>query len=270
MKFTKMHGCQNDFVIVNCFDERVDNPSETAIRVCDRRRGIGADGLILILPTEGADAFMQIYNADGSKDTMCGNGIRCVARYIYDHGLVSRDRKNFSIDTPAGLKHISLEAELISVDMGEPVITSELPEAITVNGRELKFFGIDTGTPHAVFFVEDNPALEKIFSWPDSKFASEGAYFETHERFPGRVTADFIETLSRGEVNMRVFERGCGETMACGTGATASVFAGFVAGKLGHEVLVHLRGGDLTVKVAEDDHCFLIGPALEIFSGEIF
>ena len=273
MRFTKMHGCKNDFVIVNCFDENVDKPSDVALKVCDRRDGIGADGLILILPVDGADAFMQIYNSDGSKDTMCGNGIRCVAKYLYDHGLISPDRREISVDTPVGVKKIALEirdgkAQIISVDMGQPVITSELPEQINVNGKSLRFFGIDTGTPHSIYFVQDNHEIANINSWADSDFAREGVYFENHERFPERTTSDFVEIISRDEINMRVFERGCGETMACGTGATASVYAGFLAGKLNREVLVHLKGGNLRIRVAEDNHCFLIGPAVEVFSGE--
>ncbi len=276
MRFTKMHGCKNDFVIVNCFDENVTNPGEIALKVCDRRDGIGADGLILILPVknpERADAFMQIYNSDGSPDTMCGNGIRCVAKYIYEHGLVSHDRREISVDTPVGVKKISLEVrdgkvQIISVDMGVPVVTSELPEQINVNNKQLRFFGIDTGTPHAIYFAQDNPEIASINSWAASDFSREGVYFENHERFPERTTSDFVEIISRDEISMRVFERGCGETMACGTGATASVYAGFLAGKLNREVLVHLRGGDLRIRVADDNHCFLIGSAVEVFSGE--
>ena len=275
MHFTKMHGCQNDFVVINCFNESISNPNELARKISDRRQGVGADGLILILPSDNADAFMQIYNSDGSQDTMCGNGIRCVAKYVYEHGIISHDRLKFSIETLAGVKAINLEVNnnkvsLISVDMGVPAITSELSENIIINNMSLNFYGIDTGTPHAIYFVEDNPEISDINSWADSDFAKTGVYFENNSRFPDKTTSDFVKIISRDEINMRVFERGCGETMACGTGATASVFAGVLAEKLNRDVLVHLRGGDLRIKLDDNNKCFLIGPAVEVFSGEIF
>ncbi|MBQ6737932.1 MAG: diaminopimelate epimerase [Synergistaceae bacterium] len=271
MKFTKMHGCLNDFVFVNCFEEKISNPNDLAKKISDRRSGVGADGLILVKPSENADAFMQIYNSDGSEDTMCGNGIRCMAKYVYDHGI-ARKNKIF-IDTPVGIKEIDVQTEdgkvkIASVDMGIPNLTSDVPEAIHVHDFNLKFVGVDTGTDHAVYFVEDNPDIKNIISWPDSEFAKEGTFFENHKRFPLRTTSDFIEIISRNEINMRVFERGCGETMACGTGATASVFAGVILGKLDNEVTVHLRGGDLKIKVDDNKKCFLIGSAVEVFSGE--
>ena len=271
MKFSKMHGCQNDFVVVNCFNEKISDANNLAFEICNRRSGVGADGLILVERSNNADAFMRIYNADGSEDTMCGNGIRCTAKFMYEHGIINKTET--SIETLSGVKNISLEisddkAKIISVNMGVPNITSELPEAIKVNGRNLKFYGIDTGTAHAVYFVEDNPEIFGINEWLASDFAKEGFYFENHERFPERTTSDFIEIISRDEINMRVFERGCGETMACGTGSTASAFAGVISGKLNREVLVHLQGGDLRIKVAHDNTCFLIGEAVEVFSGD--
>ena len=275
MQFTKMHGCQNDFVIINCFDQKINNPSELAQKISDRRQGVGADGLILILPSNNADAFMQIYNSDGSLDTMCGNGIRCMAKYIYDHGLISPERRKISIDTLAGVKAINLDvidnkAQIIHVDMGVPGFTSEQPEKINIDGMSLKFYGVDTGTPHAIYFVDDNPEINNINSWPDSEFAKKGVYFENNARFPDKTSSDFVEILSRNEINMRVFERGCGETMACGTGSTASVFAGVIANKLNRDVLVHLRGGDLRITVDDNNNCCLIGPAVEVFTGEFF
>ena len=276
MKFTKMHGCGNDYIYVNCFREKVDSPEALAIKISDRHFGIGSDGLILILPPkdDSSDAFMQLYNADGSKGSMCGNGIRCVAKYVYDHGLIPSDRTETFIDTPVGIKKISLDIRdgrviNASVDMGVAKLTSELPEEISVSGMKLNFVGVDVGTAHAVYFVEDNPELKNIFSWPDSEFASEGRKFETHSRFPDRVNTEFIEVISRDEIKMRVYERGSGETMACGTGATASAFAGFVSGKLSRDVLVHLRGGDLKIKIEDGDRCIMTGPAVEVFSGEI-
>ena len=273
LKFSKMHGCKNDFVIINCFDEKISNAKKLAFEICDRRSGIGADGLILVERSNKADVFMRIFNSDGSEDTMCGNGIRCTAKFIYEHGIINKNET--SIETLSGVKNISLEisnnkVKMISVNMGKPIITSETPEKIVVNNKKLKFYGIDTGTAHAVYFVEDNPEIFGINEWLDSDFAKEGFYFENHERFPERTTSDFIEIISRDEINMRVFERGCGETLACGTGATASVFAGVISGKLNRDVIVHLKGGDLRIKVDEDNTCFLIGEAVEVFEGEYF
>ncbi|MBQ7577734.1 MAG: diaminopimelate epimerase [Synergistaceae bacterium] len=273
MKFTKMHGCGNDYIYVDCFHEKINNPEQLAIKISDRHFGVGSDGLILIQPSKNADAFMQLYNADGSAGTMCGNGIRCTAKFIYDHGIISPDKRKTFIDTPAGVKEIALTVEngrvsSASVDMGKAQITSDLPENIIVHDMNLKFIGAYTGTEHAVYFIEDNPQLIDIFKWPDSKFAIEGDYFETHKRFPRRVNSEFIEIISRSEINMRVYERGSGETLACGTGATAAAFAGFKAGKLDSDVLIHLRGGDLQIKIFPDDKYLMTGPAVEVFTGE--
>ncbi|MBQ3654665.1 MAG: diaminopimelate epimerase [Synergistaceae bacterium] len=273
MKFTKMHGCGNDYVYVNCFEEKVSDPEKLSPIISDRHKGIGADGLILILPTPNADAFMQLYNADGSSDTMCGNGIRCVAKYVYDHGLVPKDKRTLRIDTPVGMHELELTVEngkvsSVCVDMGIGRATTRIPELITVHGTPLKYIGINVGNDHAVYFLDENPAIRDIHSWPDSKFAAEGDYFERHENFPNRINSEFIEVVSRREINMRVYERGSGETMACGTGSTASVFAGVISGRLDREVTVHLRGGDLVIRVDEDNRCFMTGPAVEVFSGE--
>ena len=172
MRFTKMQGCGNDYVYVNCFEEKISNPEELAKKISDRHFGVGADGLILILPpvNKESDAFMQLYNFDGSKASMCGNGIRCVAKYIYDHGIISKDRRETSIDTPAGIKKISLEIQnqkviAATVNMEQAKITSEIPEEIKINDKKLKFIGVNVGNPHAVYFLKDNPALKNIFSW---------------------------------------------------------------------------------------------------------
>lgn len=273
MKFTKMHGCGNDYVYVNCFEEKVNDPEKLAPIISDRHKGIGADGLILILPTPKADAFMQLYNADGSSDTMCGNGIRCVAKYVYDHGIIPANRRTLTIDTPVGMRELELTVEggkvqSVRVNMGKGTATTPIPDNITVHGMALKFVGINVGNDHAVYFTDENPALNGIHSWPDSKFAAEGVYFETHERFPNRVNSEFIEVISRREINMRVYERGSAETMACGTGSTASAFAGYVSGRLDNEVLVHLRGGDLVINIDSDNTCYMTGPAVEVFTGE--
>ena len=273
MKFTKMHGCGNDYVYVNCFQEKVTNPEKLSPIISDRHKGIGADGLILILPCENADAFMQLYNSDGSSDTMCGNGIRCVAKYVYDHGLVPANKKILKIDTPVGMHELELTVEngkvsSVCVDMGIGKATTQIPDDIVVHDMPLKFIGINVGNDHAVYFIDENPVLHGIHSWPDSKFAAEGDYFEKHERFPKRINSEFIAVISRKEINMRVYERGSGETMACGTGSTASAFAGVISGRLDNEVTVHLRGGDLVIRVDENNRCFMTGPAVEVFSGE--
>ena len=276
MNFTKMQGCGNDYVYLNCFEEKIFNPEELAKKISDRHFGIGSDGLILILPTPNADAFMQLYNSDGSKASMCGNGIRCVAKYIYDHGLIPKDRLETLIETPAGIKKILLEVknekvQFATVDMGEAKLTSDILEEIKIDEKKLKFVGVNVGNPHAVYFLEDNPEIKNIFSWPDSKFAIEGIKFENHPKFfPDRVNSEFIEIISRDEIKMRVFERGSGETMACGTGATAAAFAGFISGKLNSKVLVHLRGGDLKIEINNNNFCSMTGEAVEVFSGEIF
>ena len=273
MKFTKMHGCGNDYVYVNCFEEKVNDPANLSIKISDRHKGIGADGLILILPTPNADAFMQLYNSDGSSDTMCGNGIRCVAKYVYEHGIIPSDRRELTIDTPVGMRTLYLTVEngkvsSVRVNMGKGTATTSIPRDINVHGMALKYIGINVGNDHAVYFLDENPAISDIHSWPDSKFAAEGDYFERHTRFPNRINSEFIEVISRKEINMRVYERGSGETMACGTGSTASAFAGVITGRLDREVTVHLRGGDLVIRVDEDNRCYMTGPAVEVFSGE--
>ncbi len=273
VKFTKMQGCGNDYVYVDCFSQQIDDPPALARAIADRHYGVGGDGLILIEPAEGADAFMRLYNLDGSAAGMCGNGIRCTAKYIYDHGILPPERRTARIDTPAGVREIALTVEdgrvtAATVDMGIPKLTSELPERITVAGMALSFIGIDMGNPHAVYFLEDNPALgaSDVSALP---LAAWGADFETHPRFPDRVNSEFAAVRSRGEIDFRVWERGSGETLACGTGATAAVAAGILAGKLDDEVLVHLPGGDLRIRYDRaGGHAFMTGPAVEVFSGE--
>ena len=274
MKFTKMQGCGNDYVYVNCFEEKINDPVELAKKISDRHFGVGGDGMILILPSEKADAFMQLYNLDGSHDYMCGNGIRCVAKYVYDHGIIPHDRTHTLIDTPVGVRDIELffdggKVSSATVNMGPGTITTAIPEKINVGEfHGLNFLGVNVGNDHAVYFVEDNPALKDIHTWPNDTFAGAGRFFETHSRFPDRINSEFIEIISRNEVNMRVYERGSGETLACGTGATASAFAGYAAGKLDNEVLVHLRGGDLKIRIDDDNTCYMTGPAVEVFTGE--
>ena len=273
MKFTKMQGCGNDYVYVDCFSERVAEPSALSRHIADRHYGVGGDGLILIEPSERADAFMHMFNADGSEGAMCGNGVRCVAKYLYDHARVPVERRSVRVDTRAGVREISFRVEGgkavdLTVDMGAPRLTSLLPEPIRVGGMALRFIGVDVGNPHAVCFLEDNAALgaKRV---DELDLPRLGGAFETHPRFPDRVNSEFIDLVSAREVNFRVWERGSGETLACGTGAAAAVYAGIRAGKLEREVLVHLAGGDLTLRYEpEGGHIFLSGEAVEVFGGD--
>lgn len=275
MKFTKMEGLGNDYVYVNCFRETVDNPSEVAKKVSDRHFGIGSDGLILIKPSEVADFRMDMYNADGSQAEMCGNGIRCVAKYVYDYGLT--DKTSISIETLAGIKYLDLQVtdgkvSLITVNMGSPeLISDKIPvisdskrvvdEPIEVDGTTYKMTCVSMGNPHCIVFVEDTASfpLETV-----------GPLFENHERFPKRVNTEFIQLLDRKTVNMRVWERGSGETLACGTGACASAVACILNGLTEDEITLHLLGGDLIVRWDQQDNLvYMTGPARVVFDGEI-
>ena len=274
MKFTKMHGCGNDYVYVNLFEEKIDNPAELSIKVSDRHFGIGSDGLITIGPSDVADFRMRIYNADGSEAEMCGNGIRCVAKYVYDHKMT--DKTEISVESGAGIKYLTLfveqgKVEQVRVDMGEPILEpAQIPvlaegdkvvdEPIEVCGKTWNMTCVSMGNPHAVVFV-DNVAEFEIEKY--------GPHFEKHERFPKRTNTEFVEIISREEINMRVWERGSDETWACGTGTCASVMACILNNRTDNKVLVHLRGGDLTIEYNEKtNHIFMTGPATEVFSGE--
>lgn len=275
MKFTKMHGCGNDYVYVNCFKETVENPEEVSKYVSDRHFGIGSDGLILIQPSETEDFRMSMYNADGSEGKMCGNGIRCLAKYVYDNGLTNKDR--ISVETKGGIKYLELNIEdgkvaTVKVDMGEPIlIPKEIPilsdkdkiisEPILVGGKTYEITGVSMGNPHAVVFVEDTKTIP---------IETIGPQFETHELFPDRINTEFIQIIDRKTINMRVWERGSGETFACGTGACASVVACILNGKTEDEVLVHLLGGDLRIKYdREKETVYMTGSATTVFDGEI-
>lgn len=271
MRFTKMQGIGNDYVYVNCFEETVADPAAVARFVSDRHFGIGSDGLILIGPSGTADCRMDMYNMDGSRGVMCGNGVRCVGKYAYDHGLVPGDRRSLTVETLAGIKTIEFTVEeekgrftarLLTVDMGEARLTSELPEPINVDGRDYSFVGISVGNPHAVYFMDsiDDLSLDRI-----------GPSFEMHPRFqPDRVNTEFIQLVDRNHIRMRVWERGSGETWACGTGATASAAAAILMGYTEDEVEVELRGGKLRIRLdRESGHLFMTGPAVEVFRGDI-
>ncbi len=263
MQFTKMQGTGNDYVYINCFEEKVDEPDKLAVLVSDRHFGIGSDGLILICPSDRADCRMRMYNADGSESEMCGNGIRCVGKYAYDHGIV--DKPEFDVETGAGIKHLKVAVEngkavAVTVDMGIPQVTSQLPEPITVDGKPYEFIGISMGNPHAIYYMEGIDSLD---------LEAMGPSFENHERFPERTNSEFIEVVDRGHIRMRVWERGSGETWACGTGATASAAASVLSGRTDDTVEVELKGGKLTVFWdRESGHIYMTGPAVEVFRGE--
>lgn len=274
MKFTKMEGLGNDYVYVNCLKEKIDDPAKLAREVSDRHFGIGSDGLILIKPSETADFCMDMYNADGSRSEMCGNGIRCVGKYVYDYGLT--DKTEVSVETLAGIKYLTLIPEKgkikeVTVDMGAPeLVPQKIPvvsdkdilvkEPIEVAGNTYEMTCVSMGNPHTVVFVastEDFP-LEQV-----------GPLFEKHPMFPNRVNAEFIQVLTRREVNMRVWERGTGETLACGTGACASTVACILNDLTEDEITLHLLGGDLKVRWdREKDRVFMTGPATTVFEGE--
>lgn len=275
MKFTKMEGLGNDYVYINCFEETVDDPERVAIKVSNRHFGVGADGLILIKPSKIADFCMDMYNADGSKAEMCGNGIRCVAKYVYDYGLT--DKTNISIETLAGIKYLDLQIEdnkvkMVTVNMGAPeLVPAKIPvkstkdilvnEPIAVGGNTYNMTCVSMGNPHCVIFVEDTEVvpLEEI-----------GPQFEKHEWFPNRINTEFIQVIDRKTVNMRVWERGTGETLACGTGACASTVACILNGLTEEEITLHLLGGDLLVRWdREKNLVYMTGPATVVFDGEI-
>ena len=275
MKFTKMHGAGNDYIYVDCTQSVIDNPSQVAIDLSDRHFGIGSDGLILICPSEVADCEMAMYNADGSRGEMCGNGVRCVGKYMYDYGLT--DKTEITVETLAGIKTLQLFVEngkvaKVRVDMGSPILTpAEIPvvaegdkavdEPILVDGKEYHMTCVSMGNPHAVVYVDDvdNLPIEEI-----------GPKFESHERFPRRVNTEFVKVLDRHTVQMRVWERGSAETLACGTGACASAYASYLNKKTGKKVLVHLLGGDLQIEYNEEkDTIFMTGPATTVFEGKI-
>lgn len=276
MKFTKMHGCGNDYIYVNCFTEKIEEPSVIAKKVSDRHFGIGSDGLILICPSETADFKMRMFNADGSEGKMCGNGIRCVAKYVYDNGMT--DKEVITVETLSGIKTLQLavsegRVQAVTVDMGSPVLTpSQIPvkcegdrminQPVSVGGKEYYITCVSMGNPHAVVFTEEEVTalnLEKI-----------GPLFENHEIFPERVNTEFIHVIDEKTIDMRVWERGSGETLACGTGACASVVACVLNHKTEDEVLVHLLGGDLEVRYDREKNTVLLtGPAEFICTGEI-
>ena len=276
MKFTKMHGCGNDYVYVNCFKETIENPNEAAKFVSDRHFGIGSDGMICIHPSDKADFRMAMYNSDGTEGAMCGNGVRCIAKYVYDYGLT--DKTTITIETKGGIKELDLTVEdgkvtWVNVDMEAPVLDADkipviydeenkvIDKPVLVDGREYRITCVSMGNPHGVVFVDsvDDLDIEKL-----------GPMFENHPMFPDRVNTEFIQVVDDHTIKMRVWERGAGETLACGTGACASAYASYLNQKTGNKVLVHLLGGDLQIEYDEEKHTiFMKGPATKVFDGEI-
>ena len=275
MKFTKMQGIGNDYVYVNCFKEKVADPGRTAKFVSDRHFGIGSDGLILIKPSEVADFQMDMYNLDGSQGAMCGNGIRCVAKYMYDYGIT--DKTSISVETKSGIKYLDLtlkngKVDTVKVNMGAPILrASEIPvvsekeqvisEPVTVDGKEWKITCVSMGNPHAITYIDDvkHLEIEKI-----------GPKFENHEIFPDRVNTEFVHVIDRNTVEMRVWERGSGETYACGTGACAVAVSSILNGLTEEEVTVKLLGGDLKIFWdRQENRIYMTGSATTVFDGEI-
>ena len=276
MKFSKMHGIGNDYIYVNCFEETVSEPEKVSVILSDRHKGVGSDGLVLILPSEKADFRMRIFNADGSEAMMCGNATRCIGKYVYDMGLT--DKTDITLETNSGIKYLKLytqdgKVDLVTVDMGKAIL---VPKSIPVNSDKERFISepvnvcgkpwnitcVSMGNPHAVIFTDGVAELdlEKI-----------GPHFENHELFPNRVNTEFAEVIDNHTLNMRVWERGSGETFACGTGTCATVVAAVLNGICNYddEVLVHLRGGDLRIVYKSDGTVFMTGPAEYVFEGNV-
>ncbi|ADY55051.1 diaminopimelate epimerase [Syntrophobotulus glycolicus DSM 8271] len=280
MDFIKMHGLGNDFVCLDRFlDPAENNPAETdyselAQRLCHRQLGIGGDGLLLILPSEKADARMRIFNADGSEPEMCGNGIRCFARYIYEQGYVQKDQ--LTVETLAGIKPIRLQMKDgrvygVTVDMGKPRLSAkEIPvndhsdrvvnKRLEVLGKEIGITAVSVGNPHCVLFLDD---------FAETDVLAVGAALEKHPFFPAKTNVEFVRVDSGEEITVKVWERGVGPTLACGTGACASVVAAVLNGRTGRRLTVHLPGGDLQIEYAEEGRILMTGPAQYVFRGQL-
>ena len=277
MKFTKMQGIGNDYIYVNCFEEQVVNPEQLSVRLSDRRFGIGGDGLILIMPSQIADFKMRIFNADGSEAMMCGNGTRCIGKYVYEHGLANKT--HITLETNSGIKYLELhctgdQVTSVTVDMGKAILTPrEIPvesdsqepfvaKPVQVGDRLERLTCVSVGNPHAIVFCDwvEDLDLEKL-----------GPLFEHHAIFPDRVNTEFVRVIDDHTLQMRVWERGSGETLACGTGACATTVAAVLNGYCpqGEPILVKLRGGDLTITYQADGTVMMTGPAEEVFQGEI-
>lgn len=262
LRFTKMHGLGNDYVYMNCLEYTPEDLNALARRVSDRHFGVGGDGLICICPSDCADVRMRMFNADGSEGEMCGNGVRCVGKFVYDKGLVKKNP--LTVETLGGIKILDLNVEngvvaAVTVDMGAPIISPSA--AISVKGNDYTVYPVSMGNPHSVVYLPNIAELDLEYIGPD---------FECHPIFPNRTNTEFVEVVDRTHLNMRVWERGSGETLACGTGACAVLAASASLGLCEREVTVHLLGGDLNIRWSEEDgHIYMTGPATTVFEGEL-
>lgn len=273
MKFTKMEGCGNDYIYVNCFEEDIKEPEKLAVAMSERHFGVGADGLVLIMPSDKADFRMRMFNADGSEGEMCGNATRCVGKYVYDRGLT--DKTTVSLSTLAGIKYLQLYladgvVDTVTVDMGEPILEAEkipvisenhpvIGEIIPLMEKEFSFTCVSMGNPHGITFVEDTDTFD---------VETYGKISENHPKFPQRINTEFVEVLDKNHLKMRVWERGSGETWACGTGACATLVATALNGMCEREADVILLGGTLHIRWDEtSNHVFMTGPATFSFDG---
>lgn len=277
MKFTKMHGAGNDYIYVNCFEETVEDPNALALKISDRHFGVGSDGLVLIKPSKAADFMMDMYNSDGSRGKMCGNATRCVAKYVYDNKMT--DKTEISLETLSGIKYIKMnigsdgKVESARVNMGEPILAAKdiptmfegdavVDKPVKVNGQDYRITCVSMGNPHCILYIDDTDSLDI------EKF---GPHFEHYKMFPDRINTEFIQRVDSSSFKMRVWERGAGETLACGTGACASLVAGVLNGyyKKDEDVKVILLGGELTIRWSSEDNCvYMTGPAATVCTGE--
>lgn len=276
ISFTKMHGIGNDYIYINCMESVPDRLPELAEEMSDRHFGVGGDGIVLICPSDKADFRMRMFNNDGSEARMCGNASRCIAKYVHDHNLT--DKTCISLETLSGIKVLSLnmspsgEVESVTVDMGEPEFNADLvpvrstagkmvEEPVATSCGEVRVTAVSMGNPHGVVFVD---RIE------DVPFETLGPELEKHSMWPDRANIEFLQIISPTEARMRVWERGTGETLACGTGACASAVAAALTGRCGREVTIHLRGGDLNIRWADNGHVMMTGGATEVFEGNYY
>ena len=277
MRFTKMQGAGNDYIYINCFEESVSEPEKLAVRLSDRHFGIGGDGIVLIMPSEKADVRMRMFNADGSEGKMCGNASRCIGKYVYDRGIVKK--KNILLETLSGIKKLEIITDendrtaAVSVDMGSPEFSpplipmtadgeSFIDSPVEINGKTVRMTAVSMGNPHAVIFVDDVSSLD---------LEAVGHYYENAPIFPERVNTEFVRVINGNTLEMRVWERGSGETLACGTGACASAAAACVCGhcRRGEDITVRLIGGELKINYTESGNIIMTGGAEFVFDGEI-
>lgn len=275
LKFTKMHGAGNDYIYINGFSQKIENPSELAVKLSNRNFGIGSDGLVLILPSDTCDFRMQMFNSDGSEAEMCGNASRCVGKFVYDNGLTTK--KEITLETLAGIKYITLlegdaNARKITVDMGEPILNAQLIPVdvkespvknypLEIDAKVWPITCVSMGNPHAVTFTSDIDKLD---------LPELGPKFEKNPIFPRKTNTEFIEVIDKHTLNMRVWERGAGETLACGTGACAAAVAAVLNGLTERKVTIHLLGGDLEIEWREsNNHVYMTGEAVTVFEGTL-